>query len=174
MTDDYRTKIGKLISELRVNHGLTQAQLAAELGTSQSAINRIERGAQNVSLEIIARISDVLNSEIISLSSSSKLNLRIHGGSRLGGEITVNTSKNAGVGLLCASLLNQGKTTLRHVARIEEVNRIIEAMLPYGVFAMEKAILTELGIPMGNCRKPFLPLSEEGKKVAGEIAAKLK
>ena len=55
-----------------------------------------------------------------------------------------------------------------------KVNRIIEAMLPYGVFAMEKAILTELGIPMGNCRKPFLPLSEEGKKVAGEIAAKLK
>ena len=54
-----------------------------------------------------------------------------------------------------------------------KVNRIIEAMLPYGVFAMEKAILTELGIPMGNCRKPFLPLSEEGKKVAREIAAKL-
>ena len=133
MTDDYRTKIGKLISELRVNHGLTQAQLAAELGTSQSAINRIERGAQNVSLEIIARISDVLNSEIISLSSSSKLNLRIHGGSRLGGEITVNTSKNAGVGLLCASLLNQGKTTLRHVARIEEVNRIIEVLNSIGV-----------------------------------------
>lgn len=133
MTDDYRTKIGKLISELRVNHGLTQTQLAAELGTSQSAINRIERGAQNVSLEIIARISDVLNSEIISLSSSSKLNLRIHGGSRLGGEITVNTSKNAGVGLLCASLLNHGKTTLRHVARIEEVNRIIEVLNSIGV-----------------------------------------
>lgn len=133
MADDYRTKIGKLISELRVNHGLTQTQLAAELGTSQSAINRIERGAQNVSLEIIARISDVLNSEIISLSSSSKLNLRIHGGSRLGGEITVNTSKNAGVGLLCASLLNHGKTTLRHVARIEEVNRIIEVLNSIGV-----------------------------------------
>ena len=78
MNSDYRLKIGKLISELRVNHGLTQAQLAEELKTSQSAINRIEHGSQNVSLEIIARISDVLNSEIISLSSSSKLNLRIH------------------------------------------------------------------------------------------------
>ena len=72
MDSDYRTKIGKLISELRTSHGLTQTQLADELGTSQSAINRIERGAQNVSLEIIARISDVLNSEIISLGSSSK------------------------------------------------------------------------------------------------------
>lgn len=133
MTDDYRTKIGKLIAELRVNHGLTQAQLAEELGTSQSAINRIERGAQNVSLEIIARISDVLNSEIITLGNSSKLNLRIHGGQPLAGEITVNTSKNAGVGLLCAALLNKGKTTLRHVARIEEVNRIIEVLNSIGV-----------------------------------------
>ena len=56
----------------------------------------------------------------------------------------------------------------------EKVNRIIEAMIPFGVFAMEKAILTELGIPMGDCRKPFLPLSEAGKAQAKEIAATLK
>lgn len=133
MNEDYRIKVGKLISELRTNRGLTQAQLADELGTSQSAVNRIERGAQNVSLEIIARISDILNSEIITLGSSSKLNLRIHGGQQLSGEISVNTSKNAGVGLLCASLLNKGKTTLRQVARIEEVNRIIEVLNSIGV-----------------------------------------
>ena len=56
----------------------------------------------------------------------------------------------------------------------EKVNRIIEAMILFGVFAMEKAILTELGIPMGDCRKPFLPLSEAGKAKAKEIAATLK
>lgn len=56
----------------------------------------------------------------------------------------------------------------------EKVNRIIEAMIPFGVFAMEKAILTELGTPMGDCRKPFLPLSEAGKAKAKEIAATLK
>lgn len=56
----------------------------------------------------------------------------------------------------------------------EKVNRIIEAMIPFGVFAMEKAILTELGIPMGDCRKPFLPLSDAGKAKAKEIAATLK
>lgn len=133
MPKSYTSKIGQLIAELRTNHGLTQAQLAAELGTSQSAINRIERGAQNISLELISRISDVLNSEIISLSKSSKLSLRIHGGQHLAGSITVNTSKNAGVGLLCAALLNKGKTTLRRVARIEEVNRIIEVLNSIGV-----------------------------------------
>lgn len=133
MSEDYRIKIGKLIAELRINHGITQTELAHELGTSQSAVNRIERGTQNVSLEIIAHISDVLNSEIIRLGNSSKLSLRIHGGYTLSGEITVNTSKNAGVGLLCAALLNKGHTILRHVARIEEVNRIIEVLNSIGV-----------------------------------------
>lgn len=133
MVVDYPAKIGKLISELRVSRGLTQTELAKRLGTSQSAVNRIEKGSQNISVELIARISDVLNSEIISLSSSSKLSLRIQGGHKLSGEITVNTSKNAGVGLLCASLLNHGKTTLHHVARIEEVNRIIEVLNSIGV-----------------------------------------
>jgi len=37
------------------------------------------------------------------------------------------------VALLCASLLNKGKTTLRKVARIEEVNRIIEVLNSIGV-----------------------------------------
>lgn len=55
----------------------------------------------------------------------------------------------------------------------EKANRIIEAMIPFGVFQMEKEILNNLGIPTGECRKPFLPLSEEGKAKAKEIAASL-
>ncbi len=131
--NDYKAKIGKLIQETRQFRGLTQTQLAEALGTSQSAINRIEKGGQNISLEMLARISDVLSSEIISLNRSGKLNFRINGGKRLSGEIDVKTSKNAAVGLLCASLLNHGTTTLRHVARIEEVNRIIEVLQSIGV-----------------------------------------
>lgn len=133
MTEEYRSKIGKLIAELRTNHSLTQSQLAARLGTSQSAINRIEKGAQNISLEIIARISDVFNSEILSVNNEGKLNLRVHGGHKLRGTIETKTSKNAAVALLCASLLNKGKTTLRRVARIEEVNRILEVLNSIGV-----------------------------------------
>ncbi len=51
-----------------------------------------------------------------------------------------------------------------------EVNEIIAVLIKYGVFASEKYILDCLGIEMGPCRKPFLPLSEEGKKELGEIA----
>lgn len=133
MTDNYKVKIGKLIQEVRQSRGLTQNQLAEALGTSQSAINRIERGGQNISLEMLARISDVLSSELVSLNWSGKINFRINGGKKLSGEIEVKTSKNAAVGLLCASLLNHGTTTLRRVARIEEVNRIIEVLQSIGV-----------------------------------------
>ncbi len=51
----------------------------------------------------------------------------------LSGSIEVKTSKNAGVALLCASLLNRGRTTLRKVARIEEVNRLLEVLGSLGV-----------------------------------------
>lgn len=128
MDSDYKVKIGKLIQEARQTRGLTQAQLAKSLDTSQSAINRIEKGGQNISLEMLARISEVLSIEIVSLNELGKTNFRIHGGKELSGSIEVKTSKNAAVALLCASLLNKGKTTFRRVARIEEVNRLIEVL----------------------------------------------
>ncbi len=133
MSADYKTKIGKLIQTSRQRRGLTQSQLAEALETSQSAVNRIERGGQNVSLEMIAKIGDVLASEIVSIGQTDSLNLRIHGGKKLAGSIEVKTSKNAAVALLCASLLNQGTTLLRRMPRIEEVYRLIEVMVSIGV-----------------------------------------
>ena len=129
----YLVKIGQLIQEYRLHQNLTQTELAEKIGTSQSAINRIESGKQNITVEMLARISEELSSEIISVNSQKKTNFRVHGGRKLSGEIEVKTSKNAAVGLLCASLLNKGKTTLRHVAKIEEVNRILEVLNSIGV-----------------------------------------
>ena len=129
---DANAKIGNLISQIRKERGLTQAEFAGKLRTSQSAVNRIEHGHQNLSLETLGRISDVLNKPLISVSDSS-INLRIEGGHKLHGTIEVKTSKNAAVGLLAASLLNQGTTKLRNVPRIEEVNRIIEVLVSIGV-----------------------------------------
>jgi UDP-N-acetylglucosamine 1-carboxyvinyltransferase len=133
MTDDYLVRIGRLIRDARQHRGWTQAQLAEALGTSQSAVNRIERGNQNISLEMIARIGEALDSEIVSLGYAGPMHLRVVGGRRLSGAIDVKTSKNACVALLCASLLNAGRTTLRRVARIEEVYRILEVLGSVGV-----------------------------------------
>jgi len=133
MTDDYLSRIGKLIRDARQHRGWTQSQLAEALGTSQSAVNRIERGNQNISLEMIARIGEALDSEIVSLGYAGPMHLRVVGGRRLSGAIDVKTSKNACVALLCATLLNAGRTTLRRVARIEEVYRILEVLGSVGV-----------------------------------------
>ena len=130
---NYATKIGTLIQETRQSRGMTQTDLAKALGTSQSAINRIEKGGQNISLDMLARISDVLSSQIVSVNQPGSVNLRVEGGHQLSGRIVTKTSKNAAVALLCASLLNRGTTTLRSVARIEEVNRIIEVLNSIGV-----------------------------------------
>ena len=125
-------KIGQLIYQIRQEKGLTQADFARKLNTSQSAVNRIEHGKQNLSLETLGRISDVLNKQIISISGGT-VNLRVEGDHELKGEITLKTSKNAAVGLLCAALLNKGTTRLKSVARIEEVNRMIEVLRSIGV-----------------------------------------
>ena len=127
METDYKGRIGNLIRDARKHRGLTQHQLAELLATSQSAINRIEKGHQNLSLEMLARIGAALDSEIVALGAGPT-HLRVTGPTTLSGSIEVKTSKNAGVALLCASLLNRGRTTLRKVARIEEVNRLLEVL----------------------------------------------
>ena len=132
MTQDYLGRIGNLIRDARKHRGWTQTQLAEVLSTSQSAVNRIERGHQNLSLEMIARIGEALDSEIVSLGAGPT-HLRVTGPTELSGSIDVKSSKNAGVALLCASLLNKGRTTLRRVARIEEVNRLLEVLNSIGV-----------------------------------------
>jgi UDP-N-acetylglucosamine 1-carboxyvinyltransferase len=132
VTEDYLARIGNLIRDARKHRGWTQAQLAEVLNTSQSAVNRIERGHQNLSLEMLARIGEALNSEIVALGAGPT-HLRVAGPTRLSGSIEVKSSKNAGVALLCASLLNRGRTILRRVARIEEVNRLLEVLGSLGV-----------------------------------------
>lgn len=129
----YQQEIGRVIEGMRKEKGLTQSELAKKIGTSQSAIHRIEKGDQNISLEMVKKVSNELGGQILSINDSSSQSYRINGGKTLSGEITINTSKNAAVGLLCAALLNSGKTTLHHVARIEEVFRIIEVLESIGV-----------------------------------------
>jgi len=59
----------------------------------------------------------------------------INGGKRLDGEIVVNPSKNAAVAILMASLVNEGKTLIKNLPKIEEVFRIIEVLESIGVKA---------------------------------------
>ena len=132
MKNTQQKQIGEFIKDLREQRGMTQDDFAKALATSQSAVARMEKGEQNFSTEILGKISKVLNEQIISINNSS-IDFQITGGKKLHGSINTNFSKNGAVGLLCASLLNKGKTTLHGIARIEEVYRVIEILESIGV-----------------------------------------
>ena len=132
MTQDHRQRIGHLIRDARYHRGWTQRQLAEELGMDEGAVVRIEQGHQELTFDVLARIGEVLDSQLVSLGAGP-VHLRVSGPTKLSGSIDVKTSKNAGVALLCASLLNKGRTTLCKVARIEEVNRLLEVLESIGV-----------------------------------------
>lgn len=124
-------KIGSFIKKLRESKDFTQGEFAKALGTSQSAVARMESGKQNFTTELLEKMSDVLGRKVLTLNSST--DFEIHGGKKLSGSIRTNYSKNGSVGLLCASLLNKGVTTLHGIARIEEVKRVIEILESIGV-----------------------------------------
>ena len=111
---------------------MTQTVLAKKIGTTQSAIARIENDGQNVSTALLRKISKALNRNLLGNNPGS-VNLQITGGKKLSGSIETNTSKNGAVGLLCASLLNTGTTTLKRVPKIEEVYRLIEVLESIGM-----------------------------------------
>ncbi|CAD6884298.1 unnamed protein product [Tilletia laevis] len=82
---------------------------------------------------MLARIVSAPDSEQVSVGASGPSHFRVRGGTTLSGAIDVKSSKNACVALLCASLLNMGTTVFRKVARIEEVNRLLEVLISIGV-----------------------------------------
>lgn len=123
-------KIGTIIKNIREQKGMTQHDLAAALNTSQSVVARIESGKQNITLENLAKISEVLERKLMDVSGT--VDFRIAGGRKLKGSIRTNYSKNGAVNMLAASLINRGKTVLHGIPRVEEVYRYIEVLEGFG------------------------------------------
>ena len=117
LPDSAMRRIGLLVRDARRHRGLTQLQLAERLGTSQSAVARIEQGGQNLTLELLGRLSAALESELITVGRTGPTHLRVSGGRPLFVSVMVKSSKNAAVALLCALLLICGRTMLRNVLR---------------------------------------------------------
>ena len=67
--ENYIGIIGGLISKLRLEVGMTQQELAEKIGSTQSAIARIERGEQNISTEMVAKIENALNRNIVQIAN---------------------------------------------------------------------------------------------------------
>lgn len=123
-------EIGAFIRLLREQRGMTQRAFAGALRTSQSAVARMETGQQNLSTQALAKIGKVLGRKIVSISNS--IDFRIEGGRKLRGRVATNASKNGALGLLAATVLNDAKSTLHGIPRIEEVYRFIEVLASVG------------------------------------------
>lgn len=65
---DERIKaLGAAIREARMKRGLSQAELAAMIGTDQAAISRIENGSCGVGIASYIKIADALGVKLGSL-----------------------------------------------------------------------------------------------------------
>ena len=131
MTEDYLGRIGNLIRDARKHRGLTQSSSptssapARARSTGSSAGTRTSpwrcwRGSARPSTPRSSRSAPGRPT----CGSPAPPRCRADRGQVL---------QERRVALLCASLLNQGRTTLRKVARIEEVNRILEVLASLGV-----------------------------------------
>ena len=68
-------KLASTLIRLRLEKGLTQAQLAALLNTKQESIARMESGSALPSLSTVRRVADALDAELeINLRPKQKFN----------------------------------------------------------------------------------------------------
>lgn len=63
-THDSGSPPGALVRDLRAHHGISQSELAARAGTTQSAISRIESGAVSPSVETLGRLSALMGARM--------------------------------------------------------------------------------------------------------------
>lgn len=132
MVANFLSSIGTLIRDARTSRGLTQEQIAEALKTSTDVVEAIEKGSTDIDLATLGRLAEAVQDPSLAQRART-MHLRIQGETKLSGEIAVRSSKNAAVALLCASLLNEGRTVLQGIAQIEEVNRILEVLSSIGV-----------------------------------------
>jgi len=69
---EVRKIIGSWIKEIRESKGMSQTQLAKEMDIDQSTISKIESGQWAVSIDNIARLSNILDFYIFLIPKDSK------------------------------------------------------------------------------------------------------
>jgi len=76
-TENDRNKIISSLIEARISAGITQQELAERIGTKKSAISRIESGQQNLSIDMLLRISNALCYQFKCLKVRGQANKRL-------------------------------------------------------------------------------------------------
>jgi transcriptional regulator with XRE-family HTH domain len=61
---DIKHKVGQQIREARKAKGMTQKELGALMGLSESVVNKYEAGKQNLSLETVQKVALALGMDL--------------------------------------------------------------------------------------------------------------
>ena len=61
---DLASRLSEIVYRLRTNAGLTQTELARRMGTTQSAITRVEAGGSTPTLDLLDRVGRALDLQI--------------------------------------------------------------------------------------------------------------
>lgn len=64
--------IGEYLKKYRIQHGLTQAELAEKLDMSQNAVSQYERGTRTPPISRIAGIAEILGCSLSDIVSDRK------------------------------------------------------------------------------------------------------
>lgn len=70
VADSFHSEEGDTVRMLRLRKGWSQAQLAAELGTSQPHVARIERGTENLTIDTCRRLCTALGIDMNTLDAA--------------------------------------------------------------------------------------------------------
>ena len=61
---DLASRLAEIVYRLRTNAGLTQTELARRMGTTQSAIARVEAGGSTPTLDLLDRVGRAVDAQI--------------------------------------------------------------------------------------------------------------
>ena len=74
-----RQSVVQKLTQARLEKGLSQEQLAKRIGTQRSNICRIEKGTQNLSLDLMLKIAEALDNDVsVMLEEKSNSMPQIH------------------------------------------------------------------------------------------------
>lgn len=69
---DNRKRIGKKITQLRKEAGLSQENLAEIAGLDRTNVSKIENGRYNISIDLLSKVVSALNADIDFVKRSKK------------------------------------------------------------------------------------------------------
>lgn len=113
--DNINKAIGRKIKTKRNEIGFNQEVLASELGISQSALSRMENGAEDISVIVLLKLSKLLNTHI-SYFIAESLN-----------ELTINTNSER-IKLVEEMLSKNEKLIEQHVKVIKQQEDLINEL----------------------------------------------